>query len=172
MYGEVLKADTNKNRIKKCRVLSKKNLLDRKQISSVLKSVAYPKFPLTIFEHLINVSNSNTLVFGGDGIAHETDESIKKKLCISSSEYFSCPNKDGCTLTVHLKKQIEHAESLGKQYSKDSIQNHPSRTNRKTPSKLAIVAVRILIRAKTDISVILVMGRQVSAYLFEQNMLL
>ena len=90
-----------------------------------------PKFPLTIFETLINVSNRKELRYGGDGISNEAD--AKKKLEIGNGEFLTSPSREGCTLTVSLQndRSLKSTNEGGKD---------------KTPSSaLAIVAVRILL---------------------------
>ena len=61
-----------------------------------------PKFPLTIFETLENVSDSNDLVLGGDGVGKDA-AAIKRKLSIHNGEFFLSPSREGCTLSISLQ---------------------------------------------------------------------
>ena len=65
------------------------------------QKLLHPTFPLTIFETLINVSNSDLLVFGGEVAANEP-ETTKKKLSISNAEFLISPNKEGEMKLVHV----------------------------------------------------------------------
>ena len=47
------------------------------RISTIATKIAQPNFPLTIFETLINVSEKEELVFGGDRV--KTDPEVAKK---------------------------------------------------------------------------------------------
>jgi hypothetical protein len=90
------------------------------------------------FESLINVSDLDALIFGGE-CAGKDPSAIKKKLSLSNTEYVTCPSRDGCTLTACL------------QVTDNSSQHIRS---------LAIVAVRILVGSIPDLipKEIIIMG--------------
>jgi hypothetical protein len=80
-----------------------------------------------IFERLINVSEIDELVLGGDCVGQDS-KAAKRKLSLNSTEYLVCPSRDGCTLTAGLQPKAGQAEN------KD----------------LAIVAVRVLVGTMPD----------------------
>ena len=75
-----------------------------------------------IFESLINVSEIDELVLGGDCVAKDP-KTAKRKLSLNSTEYLVCPSREGCTLTAGLQPKVGQTEN------KD----------------LAIVAIRVLV---------------------------
>lgn len=122
-------------------------------------TVNRPKFPLTIFESLINISNISDLIYGGDIVGKENNQAtISKKLAMSSGDFLVCPSKEGCTLGVSIRgggnnNGLRKCDSLSnKPTSKRSIVPNPLKdiTSKSISSigipasSLVIVAVRIL----------------------------
>jgi len=108
--------------------------------------VGQPKFPLTIFESLENVSHSQDLVLGGDG-AWKDPETVKRKLSIHNGDFFLSPSRDGCTLTVALQQsKLLKPPSSGfiHRSNGDKAPLMPVSENFR-----AIVAVRLLIGSTT-----------------------
>jgi len=81
-----------------------------------------------IFESLINVSEIDELVLGGDCIGKD-QKTAKRKLSLNSTEYLVCPSREGCTLTAGLQPKVGQTEN------KD----------------LAIVAIRVLVGTMPDL---------------------
>ena len=81
-----------------------------------------------IFEDssLLNVSEDDCLVFGGDGAGKDL-ATTKKKLSLNNNDFISSSSKDGCTLTVALRSSVARS------------------SNRASDSDLAIVAIRVLL---------------------------
>lgn len=103
--------------------------------------VAQPKFPLTIFETLLNVSNDPRLILAGDGVGDD-QVSIKRKLSINNGEFFLAPSRDGCTLTVSLLPRPWHSAMKIQSKSLSSVKET-------LDDSLAIVAVRLLVGSTT-----------------------
>jgi len=129
------------------------------------QSVVLPKFPLTMFEELINVGEMNCLLFGGD--SGKAASITKRKLSITSGEFIISPFKEGCTLSVSLCSSDGPTKL-------DSLKKFPrikaAKLNEKKEDKgvdeetLVIVAVRILLGSTTTEYLpkeISVMGRQI-----------
>jgi hypothetical protein len=74
---------------------------------------------------IINVSDDDCLVFGGDCVGKDA-KTAKKKLSLNNSEFISSPNREGCTLTARLDSNATNARDL------------------------AIVAVRVLVGSMPD----------------------
>jgi len=138
------------------------------KMPAVLTKVRQPKFPLTIFERLINVSGKQELTFGGDGVDAQP-EVAKRKLAITSNEFIMSPSKEGCTLTVTLRcndktsKKGCSKEKDKKFTSEDCLKNGDIDENTES-SKLVIVAVRILVGSTTKDFLpkeVIVMGRSI-----------
>ncbi len=128
-----------------------------------------PKFPLTIFEELINLSEKPEVVFGGDAV--KDSDATKRRLSINSGEFMISPCKSGCTLTVSLQDQ----HNLNKN-DFPKLNNHEGslltpneeshdKSNTLDVNKLAIVAVRVLLGSTTTDylpKTLTVMGRQIN----------
>jgi hypothetical protein len=95
-----------------------------------------------VFEQLINASEPEGLIFGGDFVGKES-KTIAKKLSLNSTDCVVCPAREGCTLTAALRLTNE--------------------------SSLAIVAVRVLVGSMPDLvpREIIVMGSGRSIKLIE-----
>lgn len=52
-----------------------------------------------VFEKMINISETDGLVFGGNLVASDDSKTIKRKLSLNNTDYVICPTRDGCTLT-------------------------------------------------------------------------
>ena len=104
------------------------------------------KFPLTIFEQLINVSQSDSLLFTGHELGIDSKE-LKKKLARDSSSSFVCPRKEGCCFSISLRNDeiVERSKSVLKSLD------------------LVISAIRVLIGSSSDYkpSEISVQGRAI-----------
>ena len=121
-----------------------------------------PKFPLTIFETLVNVSDSGELILGGDGIGKDPD-SVKRKLSIHNGEFFLAPSRDGCTLTISLRQSRPSSQTIGGVPDRDS-ELFLRKKHFKSEKSLAIVAVRLLLGSTTTDYLprhVSVMGRMV-----------
>jgi hypothetical protein len=81
------------------------------------------------FESLVNVSDLDALIIGGE-CAGKDPNAIKKKLSLSNTDYVTCPSRDGCTLTACLQVTDDSSEYI---------------------RSLAIVAVRILVGSMPDL---------------------
>jgi hypothetical protein len=111
-----------------------------------------PKFPLTMFETLINVSDRKELRYGGDGISNESDP--KRKLEIANTEFLTSPSREGCTLTVFFQNKGSSKAT------DETLEDRPPKS-----STLAIVAVRILLGSTTKECLpkeLIVMGRPIA----------
>ncbi len=95
-----------------------------------------------VFEQLINTSEPDGLIFGGDFVGKEL-KTIAKKLSLNSMDCVVCPAREGCTLTAALRLTGE--------------------------SSLAFVVVRVLVRSMPDLvpREIIVMGSGRSIKLIE-----
>lgn len=87
-------------------------------------SLNYRTSAFGVFEQLINTSELDGLVFGGDFVGKDPT-AIKKKLSLNNTDYVVCPAREGCTLTAALRSEDE--------------------------SSLAIVAVRVLVGSMPDL---------------------
>lgn len=94
---------------------------DRK--STALSCVNRQASAIGVFEQLINASEVDGLIFGGD-FARKDPKAIMKKLSLNNADCVVCPAREGCTLTAALR--------LGDE------------------SSLAIVAVRVLVGSMPD----------------------
>ena len=63
-----------------------------------------------IFERLINVSEIDELVLGGDCIGKDP-KAAKRKLSLNSTEYLDCPSREGSTLTAGLRAKVGQTEN-------------------------------------------------------------
>ena len=127
-----------------------------------------PEFPLTIFEHLLNLSEKSEIVYGGDAV---TDPEVtKRRLSMNSGEFVISPNKDGCTLTVSLFDQQN--PNKNDSFRLSSLESRLTSVNEKMYRKensvdvkeIAIVAIRILLGSTTVDYLpkeLAVMGRQI-----------
>lgn len=77
-----------------------------------------------VFEQLINASELDGLILGGDFVGKDPN-TIKRKLSLNNTDCVVCPSREGCTLTASLRMTGE-------------------------PS-LAIVAVRLLVGSMPDL---------------------
>ena len=64
-----------------------------------------------IYESLVNISEIDELVLGGDCVEKDP-KTAKTKLSLNSSEYIVCPSRDGCTLTVGLQPKDQEKKDL------------------------------------------------------------
>jgi hypothetical protein len=55
-----------------------------------------------VFEQLINASEPDGLIFGGDFVGKES-KTIAKKFSLNSMDCVVCPAREGCTLTAALR---------------------------------------------------------------------
>lgn len=106
---------------------------------SVLSNVGaiskQPEFPLSIFEQLTNISDSDELHFIGEGLLVNPLD-LKVSLSRESSSHFASPRRDGCSLILTLKgKATQNSPTLGS--ATNPSQDHCS--------DLVIAAVRILV---------------------------
>lgn len=101
--------------------------------SSALSYVNRQVSAIGVFEQLINASELDGLIFGGD-FARKDPKTIMKKLSLNNTDCVVCPAREGCTLTASLRLADE--------------------------SSLAIVAVRVLVGSMPDLvpREIIVMG--------------
>ena len=83
---------------------------------------------------IINVSEDDRTVFGGDCIGKDS-KTAKKKLSLNNNEFLSSHSRDGCTVTARLETSRK-----GKYDSKE-----------RTADDLAIVAVRVLVGSMPDL---------------------
>mmetsp|Transcript_16649 Transcript_16649/g.19200 ORF Transcript_16649/g.19200 Transcript_16649/m.19200 type:complete len:2254 (-) Transcript_16649:59-6820(-) len=115
--------------------------------SAIPFSTPVKKFPLTLFEQLINVSESNSLLFFGHELGIDSKE-LKTRLARDSSSSFECPRQEGCCLAISLT------------HNKDS--GGRSKSVAKTP-ELVISAIRVLIGSSSEYmpSKISVQGRAI-----------
>jgi hypothetical protein len=115
--------------------------------TSKFLSTPIKKFPLTIFEQLTNVSESENLVFSGQELGIDSKE-LKSRLARDSSSSFVCPRREGCCVTISLTQSIEAKPR--------------SKSNTKTP-QLVISAIRVLVGSASDYmpSKIFVQGRSI-----------
>jgi len=81
-----------------------------------------------IFESLINVSEIDELVLGGDCVGKD-QKAAKSKLSLNSTDYLACPSRDGCTLTAAIQPKVGQKEN----------------------NDLAIVAIRVLVGTMPDL---------------------
>lgn len=102
--------------------------------------VVPPRFPLTIFEHLENVSESDELVFGGDGVGSDRRDA-KSRLSQKSSLCLMCPSREGCTITISLERKRK-AEERG------SGSKHIALPSSFDKEKV-IIAIRLLVGSTT-----------------------
>lgn len=127
-----------------------------------------PEFPLTIFEHLLNLSEKSEIIYGGDAV--KDPEVTKRRLSMNSGEFVISPNKDGCTLTVSLldqqnpnKKDSFKLSSLEGRLTSINEKMH-KKDNSVDVREIAIVAIRILLGSTTVDYLpkeVAVMGRQI-----------
>jgi len=121
-----------------------------------------PSFPLTIFETLINISENEELILGGDGIQNEPDARLaKEKLKISNGDFIRCPSRIGCTLTYNLSG---HGRNSDKEKHGYKFSTNTDHHNAHKLSPLVIVAIRIQIGSSTTEylpSQLTVMGRKI-----------
>mmetsp|Transcript_5230 Transcript_5230/g.11836 ORF Transcript_5230/g.11836 Transcript_5230/m.11836 type:complete len:3618 (-) Transcript_5230:38-10891(-) len=89
-----------------------------------------------IFEKMINVSELDELVYGGDFVGKD-HKAIKQKISLNNTDdYVISPSRDGCTLTASL--QVSDISS-------NSIMDSKSQAGE---NALAIVAVRVLVGSR------------------------
>ncbi|KAL7543894.1 hypothetical protein ACHAXR_013387, partial [Thalassiosira sp. AJA248-18] len=91
-----------------------------------------------VFEKMINVSELEGLVFGGDFVGKD-EKAIKRKLSLNNTDYVISPSRDGCTLTAGFSTIGIASKSI---------------TDRKSgveDNALAIVAVRVLVGSMPDL---------------------
>ena len=94
-------------------------------------SIQHQAAPIGIFEKMINVSELDDLVYGGDFVGKDP-KTIKRKLSLNSTDYVISPSHNGSTLTASItSKHISDRTSEG--------------------NALAIVAVRILVGSMPDL---------------------
>jgi len=110
-------------------------------------STPVKKFPLTLFEQLINVSESDSLLFFGHELGIDSKE-LKTRLARDSSSSFECPRREGCCLAIsltHNKESVGRSKSVAK------------------PPELVISAIRVLIGSSSEYmpSKISVQGRAI-----------
>lgn len=74
---------------------------------SEIQSSPITNFPLTIFEQLTNVSDSERLLFAGDGLLYPKE--LKRLLSRDSSASFVCPRREGCCVTISLSQDTGNA---------------------------------------------------------------
>lgn len=98
-----------------------------------------PSFPLTIFERLTNVTDSDCVLFGGNSFGSDHKE-IKKKLARDNTMFLMSPRREGCSLIVSIQadEELGPAETIGT--SRGSDENAATQKN-----KFVIAAVRILV---------------------------
>lgn len=101
---------------------------------SEIQSTAIKKFPLTIFEQLTNVSESENLIFSGEGLGFDSKE-LKSRLARDTSSSFVCPRREGCCLTISLLQHI------------DTVSRSKASAN---PQDLVISAIRVLVGSTCD----------------------
>jgi hypothetical protein len=117
--------------------------------TSTVPSTPIRKFPLTLFEQLINVSESDSLLFSSDQESGIDSKELKSRLARDSSTSFTCPRREGCCLTISLVSN-----------NKETIGRSKSATK---PPELVISAIRVLIGSSSDCmpSKISVQGRAI-----------
>ena len=91
-----------------------------------------------IFEELINVSEMDELVLGGDAVGKDPPNSAKKKLSLNNNDFLISPSRDGCTLTASLCNNLLPS---GANEGSKQVAN----------TALAIVAVRVLVGSMPDL---------------------
>ncbi len=94
-----------------------------------------------IFEELINVSEVDELVFGGDCVDKDP-KAAKKNLSLNNNDFLVIPSRDGGTLTASLATVESCKSNHGKQAAcvSEVTQN----------KSLSIVAVRILVGSMAE----------------------
>lgn len=104
-----------------------------------------------IFEELINVSEADELVFGGDCVGKDP-KTIKKKLSLNNNDFVVSPSRDGCTLTASLKTVRASTKIMSdKQTQHNSVTSGVLGDNKREENNaLAIVAVRVLVGSMPD----------------------
>lgn len=118
---------------------------------SVVKDAEMKIYPLNYFEKLMNVTNEECIVLGGEGFS-EDKATMKRKLCTGSQEHVVSSSRDGCTLNISLQRNT--AKGIHKSDVFD-------------PSTHAIVAVRFLLgTSQTDYfpEEVSVLGRQLKVH--------
>ena len=93
--------------------------------------------PIGLFEKMINVSELDGLVLGGDFVGKD-HKAIKRKLSLNNTDYVICPSSNGCTLTAGLQTMS---------------MSPTNSTDRKSELEdaLSIVAVRVLVGSMPDL---------------------
>jgi len=89
-----------------------------------------------IFEELINVSEVDELIFGGDCVGKDP-KAAKKNLSLNNNDFLVSPSRDGGTLTASLSTLASYDSTNDKQ---DTCVSGVTQNN-----SLAIVAVRVLV---------------------------
>jgi len=114
---------------------------------SDIQSTPIRKFPLTIFEQLTNISESDNLMYAGEGLALDSKE-VKTRLARDSSSSLVCPQREGCCLTISLSEKIDMP-----------LRSKPT----ENPTELVISAIRVLVGSNCDYmpSKISVQGRSI-----------
>ncbi|KAL7555193.1 hypothetical protein ACHAWF_018842 [Thalassiosira exigua] len=118
------------------------------------------KVELGVFEKMINVSELDGLVLGGDFVKgsdpkslsmHERMGIIKKKLSLNNTDCAIAPSRDGCCLTARLEMEDFHPKSTTDSKSEAGA------------DRPAIVAVRALVGSMPDLipREIAIMGRSI-----------
>lgn len=89
-----------------------------------------------IFEELINVSEVDELIFGGDCVGKDP-KAAKKNLSLNNNDFLVSPSRDGGTLTASLST-VAYCDSTNDK--QDTCVSGVTQNN-----SLAIVAVRVLV---------------------------
>ncbi len=157
---------------KRQRALSDSILTNKKQIMSSSSTSLFnvektesqiPKFPLTMFERLINLSEKPEVLFGGDAVKEA--DITKRRLSMNSGEFVISPCKEGCTLTISLRDYLSTKKiKTVINEPEDSLPTSGINNSKVDVEKVAIVAVRVLLGSTTTDYLpeeLAVMGRQV-----------
>lgn len=113
-----------------------------------------PEFPLTLFERLKNISESNEVVIEGKELGIDSADLISR-LSRDSSSSVVCTHREGCFLRIAITSL--KGEKLSQLRSQDKKEPHGLGSN------LAIAAIRVLVGSALDCmpSKIYVQGRPV-----------
>jgi hypothetical protein len=116
-----------------------------------------PEFPLTLFERLKNVSESNEVVFGGKELGIDSLD-LRSKLSRDSTASVVCAQREGCFLRIAIAPKSDE----------NPVQIQSDGQSKKLASgtvddDLAIAAIRVLVGSSVDYmpTKIYVQGRQI-----------
>mmetsp|Transcript_28026 Transcript_28026/g.42742 ORF Transcript_28026/g.42742 Transcript_28026/m.42742 type:complete len:4540 (+) Transcript_28026:153-13772(+) len=142
IYGE----RTRKESMKTCKSSTLKNNQEEERGACPGK----PIMPLTIYEHLFNVSEMDELKFAGDGFGSDSG-SIKSKLSTKNSVYLMSPSRDGCSLAVSLEGPIEISKlKTDTEASIPKVVPGKPIMGESVSENLVVVALRLLVGSTTS----------------------